>query len=199
VNNDDLVTVVLEPHNDDAVLFSAFNAMRYQARVVTVLRSQVQESRRTGITAAMREDETRWAMLQLGLLHEQWDFPDLDPPWRDVEAALAVLRDSNGTIGQVFAPYPEDGAHDHHNEVGRLAAKVFGPDVVTGYLTYTGGRFRSTWGDRVEPGPGMVQRKLRALACYDSQIEHPSTGHHFLGWQHEYVVPVTPAVEKRER
>jgi hypothetical protein len=37
----------------------------------------------------------------------------------------------------------------------------------------------------------MVQKKLRALACYDSQIEHPSTGHHFLGCQHEYVAPVT--------
>lgn len=183
-----MTALVLEPHNDDCALFTAFNAMRAKAHVVTVLRSHAQLRYRPPITAEEREDETDHAMRVLGLTHEQWAIPDDDPDWDAVRRGLEELRDADG-IRRVFAPAPEDGGHDHHNLIGMLAVDVFGPDVVTGYLTYTNGRVRSTWGEQVEPGPGMVQKKLRALACYDSQIEHQATGHHFLNCQHEYVVP----------
>lgn len=178
--------VVLEPHNDDCVLFSAFNALRTSAHVVTVLRSHVQEVRPThgvAITAEEREAETEFAMRVLGLTHEQWDVPDFRPDWDAVREKLEALRD----VDHVFAPAVEEDGHEHHNVIGGLAIEVFGADRVTHYLTYTNGRARSTWGEPVEPGPGMVQKKLRALACYDSQIEHPSTGHHFLAAQWEFV------------
>lgn len=175
----------LSPHNDDAVLFGAFTLLRERPRVVTVLRSKMQE--RHGISHTTREAEDRAAVATiLGCRWEQWPFPDDNPDWGAIEAALQRLQ---GTVSHVYAPAPEPaGGNPHHDVLGLLAESVFAASQVTLYLTYTSAG-KSTDGVPVPfEAPWWVDKKLRALACYHSQIATEAAGctEHFLRDQHEW-------------
>lgn len=174
--------IFLSPHNDDETLFGAFTLLREQPRVVTVLRSCVQEQVGTGVTHREREAETEAALAVLGVTKwEQWPYPDSDPPWSDVEKRLASLQAEH-----IYAPAIERGGHPHHNVIGQLAQALW-PRKVTYYTTYT------TWG-RTKRGCVVPWEyewallKLRALSCYRSQIVLPGTWttQHFLESQIEY-------------
>jgi LmbE family N-acetylglucosaminyl deacetylase len=182
------VTVLaLEPHNDDLALFGAFTAIRERPHVITVLRSEMQYA--YGISAATRERESHEAMMQLGCSWEQWGYSDRQPDWDRIRERLtsyAVIAAPE----HVYAPRPEPGGgHEHHDWLGTLAVEVFGPGRVTWYLTYTRHGGKSTDGECVLFDPAWVSAKLRALACFRSQIETPEAGcvEHFLRDQHEYV------------
>ena len=174
--------IFLSPHNDDETLFGAFTLLRERPRVVTVLRSYVQEQRGTGVTYQQREAETGAALDVLGITDwEQWPYPDTDPPWDEVGGRLGSLE-----AERIYAPAVERGGHRHHNAIGRLAESLW-PGKVTFYTTYT------AWGrtkrGRVVPWEHeWVLLKLRALACYRSQIVVPETwtAPHFLDSQVEY-------------
>lgn len=180
--------IVLAPHNDDETLFTCFNALRYNAHVVVCLRSHVQELRGTGITAEVREEETARAMDVLGLDWTQWPFGD---GMSAVDTGLGTLDGSMEELWRehrpevVFAPAVEEGGHHEHNVIGELASRVFG-DAYRPYLTYRRG-FDRSYGERVEFEPHWPILKLRALACYESQIQEPSCRDWFLGEQWEYV------------
>lgn len=176
-------TLLLEPHQDDAVIFAAFTCMRYQPRVITLLKSQVQEDRRTGITNAMRESENAAAMQELGITqHEQWPENDRHPDWGTIEARLEPMADE---YEMVFAPAVEEGGHEDHSAVGEIALAVFG-DRVHPYLTYRRGLGRTRGANIVPWEPEWVSYKLRALACFHSQIAEPSTRDWFMGPLYEY-------------
>ena len=178
-------SLLLDPHGDDAVLFSCFNLLRHRPRVIVVLRSQVQEDRGTGITAKERELETAAAMDILGASWEQWDFLDRGPDWATVSRRLYRVREERKPP-VVFAPAFEAGGHDHHNALAEVAADVFGPDRIVSYLTYVRGVGRSG-GVAVDPDPEMIVLKHRALACFASQIREPSTRPWFMDGLAEYV------------
>lgn len=175
----------LSPHNDDSALFGSFTLLREKPLVVTVLRSDLQERRGRGITAAMREQEDRAAFDVLGIdAHQQWPYIDSDPDWYRIEGGFKGM----GEPEHVYAPCPYDeGGHEHHDRIGRLALEVFGPERVTLYHTYRNGRGRETSSDRVPIlDPDWVRLKLCALTCYESQIREPSTGHHFAESLYEW-------------
>lgn len=176
-------SLFLSPHNDDETLFAAFTLLRYKPLVVICLRSQVQEDRGYGITAAMREAETRQAVQVLGCDLIQWPFSDADPDWDALRARLQNLDGGD----RVFAPAVEDQGigHPHHDKLGQLADDVFGRDNITHYLTYTQ-HGKSTWGTEVPYELPWIGRKLRALSCYTSQYGHPSCQEHFVRDQREY-------------
>jgi hypothetical protein len=69
----------------------------------------------------------------------------------------------------VYAPAVEEGGHDQHNLIGTLAADVF-RERVQPYLTYRRGFMRTRSDNEVPYTAEMVALKLRALACYRSQI-----------------------------
>jgi LmbE family N-acetylglucosaminyl deacetylase len=172
----------LSPHNDDETLFGAFTLLRERPRVVTVLRSYVQEQRGTGVTYQEREAENAAALEVLGIGEwEQWPFPDSDPPWNEIRERLASLRPDH-----VFAPAIERGGHAHHSAIGGLAEALW-PGKVTPYTTYTT-RGRTRRGTEVAWEHEWVLLKLKALSCYRSQILVPGTltTQHFLGSQAEY-------------
>lgn len=171
-----MTALLLEPHQDDCALFAAFTAHAEKPHVVTVLRSVVQERR--GISGQTREWENKHAMHELGCQWGQWPFSDSDPDWDAIRDAIVGAA---ATYGRVLAPHPEDGGHEHHNRIGEIAREAFGAGRVTCYVTYANGRQRNNdgLGEKVIPTPDAVQAKLRALACYRSQIAEPSTGHHF--------------------
>jgi len=170
--------LLLSPHNDDETLFASGFCIAHNPHVVVVLRSQVQEDR-YGITADTREQETGCALDTLGVTGwTQWPYLDSDPDWGAVENALRSI-DDRLQPDRVFAPAVELGGHAHHNLVGDLAHVVFG-DRVTSYLTYVRGNGRSRSDREVPFMPAWPAVKLRALACYLSQIAEPSTRDWFL-------------------
>ena len=141
--------IFLSPHNDDETLFGAFTLLRERPRVVTVLRSYIQEQRGTGVTYREREAETEAALDVLGIADwEQWQYPDSDPPWHAVRERLGSLE-----AERIYAPAVERGGHRHHNAIGRLADSLW-PGRVTFYTTYKRwGRGRTTRGN---PVPGST-------------------------------------------
>lgn len=178
--------LLLDPHGDDAVLFACFTLLAHKPDVVVVLRSQLQEDRGTGITAAMRERETNQAFNEAGVpLWHQWDMADRFPNWDGVERLMREY-DADHAPELVFAPQWEGGGHEHHNAVGRLAELVFG-DRCRGYMTYRRGYGRSEGATEVVPEPEWIAAKHRALACFESQIAEPSTRPWFMDSLREWI------------
>lgn len=179
------MNLCFESHSDDAALFAAFSAMRHGCHVVTVLEGQVQAARGLRITQQQRVAENAAAMRELGLTFDQWPYRDDTPDWTAVEVAMRAI-DERLQPEIVLAPMVELGGHIQHNEVGALAEKVFGPRVIE-YASYVRGAGRTTTGHPVVGTPEQIQRKLRALACYRSQIAEVSCQPWFLDGLTEYL------------
>jgi len=179
--------IVLAPHNDDEVLFACFLCLRYQPHVVVCYRSAMQEGL-YGVTAETREAETAQAMNILGCEWTQW--PILDTAHGEEEQMegfmWGLLDPATDDTPQVFAPLVENGGNLQHNIIGTLATRVFGPENVKFYSTYTSGAMRSRTGEEVETQPGWLFYKHAALACYQSQTVTPSA-RHFIEDLREYV------------
>jgi GlcNAc-PI de-N-acetylase len=175
-----VTAVLFSPHQDDAILFACWTLLEHDPLVVTVLASQLQEDRGTGITNDTRVTEDCAAFAELGLTEwTQWPYLDSAPDWGAVENAMRML-DERVQPERVFAPKPEVDGHDHHNQIGQFAIHVFGGERVTLYLTYRRGHGRSRSDREVPFEPHWPALKLGALACYRSQIAEPSTRDWFL-------------------
>jgi LmbE family N-acetylglucosaminyl deacetylase len=173
------VKLLLSPHNDDAVLFASFTVLRERPLVATIFDSHVQAARGTGITMARRRAEDQSAMAILGA-------PVMFLGLSDAEANAAAveshLRQFFNQPEMVYAPCAESNGHPHHNLVAEVAARVF--QRVTYYMTYTpAGKSK---GKPVSYDAGWPLLKLRALACYESQIGLANCHEHFLREQSEY-------------
>lgn len=180
-----VTALFLSPHPDDAVLFGCYTLLAERPDVVTVLWPDWQEKNGIGIPAQVRLAEDCDAMEVLGLSdqHEQWLYSESDPDWAGLARVLRYRR-----YDRVYAPLPETAGHRHHNEIGTRAAEAFG-DRVRFYLTYTKAG-RSEDGREVKPVElAHVTLKLRALACYRSQIETAEAGctEHFVRGLREYL------------
>jgi LmbE family N-acetylglucosaminyl deacetylase len=197
-----VTAVLLAPHNDDETLFASYLILRYRPKVIVCLRSERMHQRMypggpLEVDYVGRERETGKALYELrgsGLLGEsgfvQWDFPDDNVD----EAALRLsIQHEVDESEHVIAPAWEKGGNEQHNLIAEIVTSCqprsasVPPQQRTRYLTYTwAGRSRSE--NEVEFEPDWPGRKLRALACYGSQIAHPATAAHFLdGGLREYV------------
>lgn len=202
-------SVLLAPHHDDETLFAAFTIMRERPKVIVVLESHLQEQRgntyTTGwgwqprgheetrqqpITNDVRQLETEDAMANLGVITlydtsrlEFWPFRDDAPDWGAI--AERIVRET-AEADHVYAPATTFEGHEHHNALGEIVAEVIGYSKRTFYTTYVRGTpdVREQGDTEVKPEPWMVAAKLRALACYRSQIE--LWPHHFLADQREF-------------
>jgi LmbE family N-acetylglucosaminyl deacetylase len=178
----------LAPHNDDETLFGAFTIQRHQPIVVTALRSHYQADRWPAADYGheRREAETEAALAELGApAWAQWEFDDRQPDWPAIRQRLQELP----ADGMVYAPFPEpvDG-HDQHNLLGVAALDVFGRHRVQLYTTYSRQNGKSAIGSRVDPTPDEIAGKLRAMACYGSQLENWLTRPHFMRGLDEFLV-----------
>lgn len=183
-------TVLLAPHHDDETLFASYLAQEHQPDLVICTRAEVQADRGLPIRHEHREAETRaaWSILSDGTSGiRQWQFSDNEARTDWLALGTAVHRLA-AEYDRVIAPAVEpEGGHAHHNYVGIAAQEAFGLERVTSYLTYTRHGGRSTWGPEVEiKHPDWIIAKLRALACYPTQIREPSTRPWFLGPLAEY-------------
>jgi LmbE family N-acetylglucosaminyl deacetylase len=181
------------PHNDDETLFGAFTIQRESCQVVTVFRSYYQAERWPGPNAATferREAETLQALIELGVpFFEQWTHDDRSPRWDIIEEQIGQLNEDSD-CARVYAPFPEqqDG-HEQHDLLGRIVVDVFGRDRVVFYTTYQRQNGRTTVGSRVDPTPAEIAGKLRAMACYTSQLENWLCRPHFTRGLDEFLVP----------
>lgn len=177
------VNLFLSPHQDDETLFGCYTLLREHPKVIVCLRSEKQEQ--FGITGLRREAETRAVMRILGCQWEQWDEPDVDPDWDEI---LWLMNNLGHDWDVVYAPYPEPEGHEQHNIIGNMAATVYRNVVF--YTTYNHVTGERTTGNLVHYEPEWVTLKLRALACYTSQIETPAAGCfvHFTRGLDEYTL-----------
>ena len=197
--------ILLAPHNDDETLFAAYTILGVRPHVAICFYPQVQVGRgytfqdkrpdvggyaEAPITSLQRIVETTQALRELGSpTWEQWDFPDSNGTADESLLANRIQQEAENHY-YCFAPAYEPDGHEQHNLIAQLSTWAFGEDRVTSYLTYRRGYGKSRYGREVEPEPWWPAMKLRALACYESQIQHPSTREHFLlGDLREYQLP----------
>lgn len=103
-----------------------------------------------------------------------WDFPEKTADWDKVGYRMQDLDKGRLDIEHVWAPLVEDGGHEDHNEVGRIAAEIF-PGRVSFYATYRRGFTRTRTDTEVMPEPEWPAVKFRAMSCYASQINLENT------------------------
>lgn len=200
------VKLLLSPHNDDEALFCAFTIMRERPTVVVAFDSYVQPFRGVpGCNNVIRRQETVRALRELTGDPRDSDIGDIEVPlhflgFSDAEVwtpevlagGLVNALPDIGKYEQIWAPAWVVNGHDQHNALGEAADLLF-PGKVTHYATYTRTYGKSRNGTEVQPRSGEdISRKLRALACYRSQLEmDPRLGcwPHFMNDLREYVLP----------
>lgn len=163
--------IVLAPHGDDETLFAAYTCMRARAHVIVCSHDPDPDVRK------QRSLETTNAIQILGCSHHEWPMSSSNMDWDKAREHLEAWNSSRlvaSVADTVYAPAVDPEGHEQHNRIGEMALEVFGEKVIP-YLTYAPRGQRQTEGREVVPTAEEIQRKLRALACYRSQIEHPST------------------------
>jgi LmbE family N-acetylglucosaminyl deacetylase len=177
----------LSPHNDDEVLFGTFTILRENPEIVIVFDSHVQGQRTGQENWRRRREESMRGLQELSVPRVWPTFLGLSDALPIETATLCDALRQYGEPEMVYAPAVEVDGHVQHNIVGFAANQVF--PRVTHYLTYTRiGKSRSE--NEVQPRNGDdIARKLRALACYSSQMEmEPKLGcwPHFMRDLTEY-------------
>lgn len=164
----------ISPHNDDACLFGAFTLQREKPVVLTVYDSYVQVSR----GHAQCDWETR-RNEDIAAVRDVLGCPIQFAGLRDnelIQGAVLVALSKWSAATEVWLPAVEKNGHDQHNLVGEIGLQVFEHATVNRYLTYTRTGGKSTNGIEAKPTGAMVLKKLRALACYKTQIEIDALG-----------------------
>lgn len=178
--------LLLSPHPDDETLWTSFTILRWRPHVAVVFDSYVQEKRGyPGCDRLRRRSETNRAMhilsVSSGIDVDFLGFSDAAPDIEGIRARLVQFTQPRQP-DMVFAPAVEEGGHPQHNLVGMLAREIF--QNVTPYMTYTN-RGKSG-GKHVPFEPHWALLKLKALACYESQIQLRDNVAHFMRDQWEY-------------
>lgn len=185
----------ISPHDDDSTLFGAFSIMRDNCDVLVVYDSYVQVTRGADwCDRRTRHNETDKSLAVMGIgHHKRCGLRD------DVAYEVDRLRDGFNFIGydRFYIPRYHSEGHAQHNLVSlaaqRAVEKLEPYRSVIFYGTYTT-QGKMKLATEVVPTPDMIQRKLRALACYESQIRLENTREHFLRELKEYIeVPRDPA------
>jgi len=197
------IHLFLSPHNDDLALFASF---RLQALAPDVLPLVIFESHVQGEgTSSIRRAEDRDAFacfegVRPQFLNGLMDSKEYKDSYIAEAIMTALLELKVDRVASIWAPAIYDNGHAQHNQIGRVAT-LLGCPAVRFYHTYirvaegkVGFPYQRPADEQpVESVPlklEHVTRKLRALACYRSQIETERFGctAHFLRDQREWVV-----------
>lgn len=166
--------LLLSPHADDEVLFAAFTVIRYRPDIVICCQSV----RDYGSTEErLWESQNAGKVLHAASVEQLPEFSEEQLAWHLVAMDRAHHRPL------VFAP-SDDSSHAEHRMVGRAAARVFGSRLFRFHTYNAAGKVRR--GTPVQFEPEWVERKLRALAMFQSQLSHPRAHKFFMDDLHEY-------------
>lgn len=184
--------ILLSPHNDDAVLFASFLIQELRPVVLVVFDSH-RQAMRGGPVAVIRRGEDIAAFRELDTDYEFLGISDAHHTFAQVRDAIAsaIQRFAKEEPVTVWAPAREPiGGNVDHDLVADVA-KTLGVATVRYYLTYsTAGKSIINGTEVIPQRSEWVLRKLRALACYESQITDARLGcwPHFLRSQQEYIL-----------
>jgi LmbE family N-acetylglucosaminyl deacetylase len=168
-----LNSLFISSHNDDSELFGSYTLLREKPLVLVVTDSFVQYNRGDGITAEQRRNETIAATKILGC-------PVLFAGLRDdtlSEAKLRILFKDFSNFDKIYAPAIIENGNVQHNMIGKVA-KEFWPDLIA-YMTYSKTDLWKNGSVEIKPIQEEIDLKNKALNCYSSQINLPSTRPHF--------------------
>lgn len=161
--------LLFSPHCDDESLFASFTIIREHPRVIVCFPS----SDDYGSTSErMIESANAVAILGGGPVYP----PYLDDAAASLEERMRLL-DMQLRPNKVYAPSART-SHPDHLLVAQLARKVFG-DRVVAYHTYDRTHAREHETGKVREGvvvpfeSSWLELKRRALACYNTQLNHP--------------------------
>lgn len=167
-------SLFISPHPDDETLFGAFTLMREHPLVVIVTDSYIQQNRGENITPQQRFQESVDAMkllncpvMRLGIRDDVIDKTTLTE-------RLAWFKN----FDKIYAPAVQGGNKDH-DLIGKVAQEVFPKEKLIQYCTYTKEEAHTTGNIPIEATEGEVNLKNKALECYKSQINLPSTKMYF--------------------
>lgn len=167
-------SLFLAPHNDDEMLFGAYTIMREKPVVLIVTDSYIQPYRGDrGCSAPERRAESIAASKLIGYPLFFRGIPDTQLTEDGLRISLKTLYG----FDKIYAPAIQ-GGNAQHDLVGRVAKEVFG-DRVVHYTTYTKTELWTTGEYEIVPTQKEIDLKNRALDCYVSQINLPSTAPHF--------------------
>ena len=171
-------TLFLDCHGDDLALFAAFTLQRHpDAHVCVVYDSYIQTARGVeGCGVQERRDECLDAYS--GLFEHDPFFLGLRDDTEYTVSDMCRVFDKNPgcpTVGvtDVYSPLHEPSGHTQHNLVSLTARAMYPTATHHHYLTYTRtmGKSRLNSHEVVPRSADEIQRKLRALACYKSQMQ----------------------------
>lgn len=182
----------ISPHNDDETLFGAFTLCREAAdiQVVVMFDGYVQATRGEPVTWEERRAETVAALKELGVVKPPIfaAFGDDAINWNHVHNYVRCFSRSLQPSDIAYIPLCEYNGHEQHNRLSEICTTHFNAQAevrIQQYTTYTT-MGRSIGSIRIHPQPDWVIRKLRALACYKSQITVENCREHFMRGLHEY-------------
>lgn len=170
-------TLFIAPHNDDEALFGSYIIQVYKPLVIVLTDSYIQYER--GEKMSHKDIRTAESIAAMKILDAEVVFahiPDKDFNAELCEAALlpyAAKVNTPQPVGQgydmVFSPSPIEGGNWMHDVTGQIADKIF-PGISIHYSTYTKDREYPAGHALIFPSEVMRQNKLRAIACYKSQM-----------------------------
>ena len=166
--------IFLAPHNDDESLFGAFTLIRVKPLVIVCTDSYIQYMRGdVGCEAAIRREETIKAMAIAECPVAFLGIPDTG-------LTEEILRDrlKHFKPEQIYVPAIQ-GGNAQHDLVGKVAMELFG-DKCERYTTYTKTELYTTGNYEIKPKHDEMDKKLRMLNCYESQLNLKSTLPHFM-------------------
>lgn len=166
--------IFLAPHNDDEALFGAYTLMRLRPLVVIVTDSFIQPNRGDiGCSAQERRQETINAMNLLGC-------PVVFLGIKDTELTQEILTQRLQYFNPETIYIPAiQGGNIQHDIVGKIGRELFGKKVEV-YTTYTKQELWTKGNYEIIPTEQEKELKNKALDCYVSQVNLPSTAPHFL-------------------
>jgi len=168
-------SIAFFPHADDEALFMSYTIMRDKPLCVIVTDSHIQPNRgEKGCDAETRWQETKKAMEVLGGQVIRLGIPDVE---LDYQKFGNFIANSLSGFDTVYAPALQEG-NPHHDIVSRACGAVFG-DKVKYYSTYAKGQWHTPLGNEIVPTEEEFELKKKALECYTSQLNLPSTKPHF--------------------
>lgn len=166
--------IFLATHNDDETLYGAFTLMRVTPLVIVVTDSYIQPERGDfGCDAETRRKETIGAMKIAGC-------PVVFLGIKDTELTEEVLRERLKYFNpeQIYVPAIQ-GGNVQHDLVGKVAMELFG-DKCERYTTYTKTELYTTGNYEIKPTQVELDKKIKMLNCYESQLNLRSTLPHFM-------------------
>lgn len=167
-------SILISPHNDDETLFGAFTLIREKPLVLSVTDSWIQPNRGDrGCSADERWQETVEACKVLGCPVTRGQIRD---DALTVENTRELLERFRGFV-RVYIPAIQ-GGNWQHDLISRVAQDVFGSACVQ-YTTYTKTELWTKGNIEIIPTEEEYQMKLKALGCYQSQLNLNSTRPHF--------------------